>query len=130
MRTVHLGRRTVGILERWRSRQAGPDDGWIVSHDGDTPMRAKALGEAITRLGKKLGIKVTTRSFRRTSSTQMVAARIDVDTAARRSGHTREVIFAHYVQGTEDKAVEAALALEDRLIGQGMAIEGYLAAAQ
>ena len=38
--------------------------------------------------------------------------------------------MVHYVQGAEDKAVHAGIALEDRLVGQGMAIERYLAPAQ
>ena len=62
-------------------------------------MRAKALGQAITELGKGLGLKVTTHSFRRVSATQLVAAGVDVDTAARRLGHTKEVMLASYVLG-------------------------------
>jgi integrase len=124
-RTVHLGDRTVALLERWRQLQGGPADGWIVSHDGHTPMRAKSLTEAIAQLGRKLGIKVSTHSFRRTADTQLVAAGVDVDTASRRQGHTKEVMLRHYVEGADDKAIAAASALEDRLVGQGMVLEDY-----
>ena len=105
-------------------------DGWIVSHDGDTPMRAKALGEAITP---------PRQEARDTGDHALVPPnQLDADGGrGDRRGHGSPEVGAHtrgdvthYVQGADDKAVEAAVALEDRLVGQGMAIEGYLAAAQ
>jgi integrase len=132
VRTIHLGPQTVGVLERYRARQRAElerePDGWLLSHDGGaTPLRAKALTESVASLGRKLGMDVTVHSFRRTTDTQMIAAGIDVDTAARRSGHTREVMLRHYVQGADDKAIAAAAALENRLIDQGLPIGELLA---
>ena len=127
VRTVHLGDRSVALLERWRKWQGGPEDGWIVSHDGDTPMRAKSLTEAIAKLGRRLGIKVSPHSFRRTADTQLVAADVDVDTAARRQGHTTAVMVKHYLAGADDKAIAAGSALEARLVDRGMALDDYFA---
>ena len=130
IRTVCLGDKSTAVLERWRQWRPGDGDGWIVSHDGNTPMRAKTLGEAISKLGKKYGVKVSAHSFRRTTSTQMVAAGIDVGTVARRGGHTREVMLAHYVGAADDKAAEAGAVLENRLVGQGMALDDYFVLAR
>jgi integrase len=124
-RTIPLGPEAVDTLQRYRVIHGDlldhEPDGWLLSYDGgSTPIRAKTLGERVTRLGRKLGIEVSLHSFRRTADTQLVAAGVDVDTAARRSGHTREVMFKHYVQGADDRAVAAALTLESRLINQGL----------
>ena len=94
-RTVRLGPSSVEALLRYKAWlrvviEREPD-GWLLSYDaGNTPMRARSLGESITALGRRLGIDATTHSFRRTSSTELVAADVDVDTAARaRRSHDR-----------------------------------------
>ena len=128
-RIVRLGPATVEALLRYKAwlrtelELEREPDGWMLSYDaGSTPMRARSLGEAITALGRRLGIKATTQSFRRTSSTELVAAGVDVDTAARRQGHTTEVMLRDYALGADDKAVTAAATLEARLEDQGLPI--------
>jgi len=73
--------------------------GCSVTTRAATPMWGKALGQTIADLGKGLGLEVTTHSVRRVSATQLVAAAVDVDTAARRPGHTKEVMLASIVLG-------------------------------
>jgi len=133
VRSIVLGRLGLDLIERYRDIQRDllrrEPDGWLLSYDaGVTPMRAKALGQAITNLGKGLGIKVTTHSFRRVSATQLVASGVDVDTAARRLGHTKEVMLASYVLGTDDRSVAAAQTIEERLVAQGLPLGTILSA--
>jgi integrase len=62
-------------------------------------LNAKALGMSITKLGREMGLKVSTHSFRRVSSTQTHAAGVDLDTASRRLGHNHRVMLRDYVLG-------------------------------
>ena len=133
VRSIVLGQLGLALIERYRDIMRDmlrrEPDGWLLSYDaGVTPMRAKALGEAITDLGKRLGLEVTTHSFRRVSATQLVAAGVDVDTAARRLGHTKEVMLASYVLGTDDRSIAAAQSIEKRLVEQGLPLERILGA--
>jgi integrase len=131
VRTVVLGTLGLGLIERYRDIMREmlrrEPEGWLLSYDaGVTPMRAKALGQAISNLGKGLGLNVTTHSFRRVSATQLVAAGVDVDTAARRMGHTKEVMLASYVLGADDRSVAAAQTIEERLVAQGLPLGNIL----
>lgn len=127
VRVIDFAPGTVALLERYRKQQADLLDiepgGWLLSYDGgSTPLRAKALTERITSLGKSLGIDASPHSFRRTADTQLHAAGVDLDTASRRQGHTPEVMMRHYVQGTADSGAVGALKFEQRLIDQGLPI--------
>jgi integrase len=78
-RTVVLGPQGLALFERFRDIQREllrrEPEGWLLSYDaGSTPMKAKALGNAISTLAKNLGLAVTTHSFRRVSATELVAA--------------------------------------------------------
>ncbi len=131
-RTIALGAETIAVLERFREHQRSTleiePEGWLLSHDGgSTPLNAKVLGMSITKLARKMDLKVTTHSFRRTSATQIVGAGVDVDTASRRLGHTKQVMLRDYVLGADDRAVAAAEALETRLVSQGLPIAELLA---
>jgi len=131
VRTVVLGKFGLGLIERYRDIMREmlrrEPEGWLLSYDaGVTPMRAKALGQAISDLGKGLGLKVTTHSFRRVSATQLVAAGVGVDTAARRMGHTKEVMLASHVLGADDRSIAAAQTIEERLVAQGLPLGNIL----
>ena len=131
--TIVLGQLGLDLIERYRDIMREllrrEPDGWLLSYDaGATPIRAKALGKAITDLGKGLGLIVTTHSFRRVSATQLVAAGVDVDTAARRLGHTKEVMLESYVLGTDDRAIAAAQTIEQRFVAQGLPLGTILGA--
>ncbi len=133
MRTIVLGQLGLDLIERYRDIMGDllrrEPDGWLLSYDaGVTPMRAKALGQAITKLGKGLGLKVTTHSFRRVSATQLVAAGVDVDTAARRRDHTKEARLASYVLGTAARAIGAAQTTEERVVARGLPLGMILGA--
>jgi integrase len=125
-RTVKLGTRGLGLFERYRDIQREllrrEPEGWLLSYDaGITPLKARALGNAFSTLAKKCGLpEATTHSFRRVSATQLVAAGIDVDTAARRMGQTKEVMLDSYVLGSDDRQIAAASTLEDRYVEQGL----------
>jgi integrase len=130
-RIIDFAPGATDLLERYRQKQADDlgiePDGWLLSYDGgSTPLRAKALTERVSRLGMTMGIDVSPHSFRRTADTQLVAAGVDVDTASRRQGHTKEVMLRHYVLGADDKAAEAAALLETRLVQQGLPIAELL----
>jgi integrase len=131
-RVMSIGPEGLAVLERYKVTMTevlgAEPEGWLLSPDGGrSPMRAKALGDQVTNLAGRLGLKVTTHSFRKVSSTQLVASGVDVDTAARRMGHTKEVMLAHYVLGSDDRAVAAATTLEARLIDQGLPLSEFLA---
>ena len=123
-RSVVLGEAGLALLERYRARAAEhwglePAE-WILSPDGISPYRAKSLGYQITALGERLGLEVTTHSFRRASATQLVASGVDVDSAARRLGHTKEVMLGSYVLGADDRQRAAGDALEARFASAGL----------
>lgn len=127
VRTVYLASDGLALIEQYRAIMREllnrEPDGWLLSHDaGTTPLRAKSLGDAISRVGDNIGIKVSTHSFRKVSATQLIAAGVDVDTAARRMGHTKEVMLGDYVLGSDDKSIAAAQTIETRLIDQGLPI--------
>jgi integrase len=130
-RTVVLGEVGMALIIRYR-RLMGEllnrePNGWLLSHDaGTTPLRAKALGAAISRLGTSLGIEVSTHSFRRASATELMASGVDVDTSARRLGHTTEVMLQSYVLGSDDRAIAAAGTLETRLAARGLPLAELL----
>ena len=131
VRSIVLGQLGLGLIERYRDIMREmlrrEPEGWLLSYDaGTTPLRAKALGQAIAGLGKGLGLDVTTHSFRRVSATQLVAAGIDVDTVARRMGHTKEVMLASYVLGADDRSIAAAQTIEGRLVAQGLPLGDLL----
>ena len=79
VRSIVLGQLDLDLIERYREimremlrREL---EGWLLSYDaGVTPMRAKALGQAITELGKGLGLEVTTHSFRRSRPSSLPLA--------------------------------------------------------
>jgi hypothetical protein len=101
--------------------------GWLLSHDaGTTPLRTKALGAAISKLGASLGIEVSTHSFRRASAAELMASGVDVDMSARRLGHTTEVVLQSYVLGSDDLAIAAAGTLETRLAARGLPLAELL----
>ena len=60
------------------------------------------------------------------AATQRVAAGIDVDTAARRMGHTKEVMLASYVLGADDRSIAAAQTIESRRVAQGLPLGNIL----
>jgi len=53
---------------------------------------------------------------------------VDADTAARRLGHTKEVMLASYVLGTDDRSIAAAQTIEERLVAQGLPLAKILGA--
>jgi len=130
-RTVVLGTEGMALLDRYRRRIADllnrEPEGWLLSYDaGATPLRAKALGAAITKLAKSVGVTATTHTFRRASATELMASGVDVDTSARRLGHTTEVMLGSYVLASDDRAVAAAGTLETRLAVRGLPLANLL----
>ena len=118
-RTVALGALGVQVLKRYKAEtetravalDVEPDwNGWLLSEDcGRSPMRAQALGEAISELGRKARVPVTTHAFRRFAATQMVGAGVDVRTAAGRLGHTPAMllrVYAGFLPSRDEAAAE------------------------
>jgi len=128
-KTLSLGPGGVAILRCYwdallvRAAELGiePDTrGWLLSYDcGHTPMNAKRLGDAITALGKRAGLPVTTHYLRYFAATQMVGAGVDVRTAAGRLGHTPEMLLRVYADFMPSRDLEAARGLEGLVLGPG-----------
>lgn len=130
-RTEFLGAAGMALVEEYRvimRRRLGREpEGWFLSEDaGVTPMSYRSLGYAIAKAGKAAGVDVTMHTFRRTTATELLAAGVDPDTAARRMGHSTEVMNADYALGADDVAVAAAELLEARLIARGLPLLGVL----
>ena len=78
-------------------------DGWLLSHDaGSSPLRAKSLGEAVTARPPP-GHQCHHPHFPAHTRARHGAhgCRVDVNTTARRGGHTAEVMLRGYSLGAE-----------------------------
>lgn len=130
-RAVHLGVDGLAFLERYRDRLRALMDkepgGYLLTYEGDEPVRPQTMASQLQTLGKRCGLVVTTHSFRRAAATQLVAAGVDVDSAARRLGHTKEVMLGSYVLGAEDRQQAAADTVEDRYTEMGLPLGELMA---
>ena len=130
-RSVYLGHDGLAFIDRYRYRlrvlMHVEPWGYLLTYDGDTPVAPKTLAAQLSSLGKKCGLVVTTHSFRRAAATQLVAAGVDVDSAARRMGHTKEVMLGSYVLGAEDRQQAAADTVEDRYTEMGLPLGELMA---
>ena len=126
-KTLSLGPGGVAILRRYsealdtRAVELGIErvpHGWLLSHDcGHSPMNAKGLGYAISALGQRAGLPVTTHYLRYFAATQMVGAGVDIRTAAGRLGHTPEMLLRVYADFMPSRDLEAARGLEAMVLG-------------
>ena len=111
-RTIPLGPFGRQVLASWEARQRaewGELEDWVVSYTGgDMPFTARTLTADFKRLAKQLGIDATFHDLRHFAQTTLVAAGIDPVTAARRAGHTPEVMLATYAHGTAEQDAAAA----------------------
>jgi integrase len=113
-RTVALGTVGVEILNRYRARKTAelgrPPDGWLLSLDGGTtPMRAKAMTQYTTNLGRRLGIPVHFHLLRHWAATQLVVVHgVDIKTASQRLGHSPEVMASTYLHSRPEQDAAAA----------------------
>lgn len=133
-RTVYLDREVFDFLEAYRTEQRvvleREPRGWLLSYDaGTTPLRAKAVGESISRLAREADLAgITSHSFRRMTGTELAAAGVDAAAAAARLGHTIEVMHSHYVRPVNDREVAAAAQYNERLRDRGLGIAEIAAA--
>lgn len=127
-RTVALGELGLEVLARWRAEiderarrmgaTVGPESWLLVPEDcGKTPWRAKQLGEAITALGRRAGVPVTTHAFRRFAATQLVGSGADIRTIAGRMGHTPDILLRVYAGFLPERDRQAANVLEATVLG-------------
>lgn len=111
-RIIPLGPFGEQVLADWEAKQVaewGELGEWVVSYtNGDVPFSARTLTYDFGQLAKGLGIDATFHDLRHFAQSQLVAAGIDPVTAARRAGHTPEVMMATYVHGTVEQDVVAA----------------------
>jgi integrase len=80
-------------------------------------MRVKGLTTAITELGKRAGVPVTTHALRHYAAAEMVGGGVDVTTAAGRLGHTPEMLLRVYSHVMPTRDAAAALMLEAGVLG-------------
>lgn len=139
VKRVALGPLGVAVLERYRQLTAaraeamgveprwgrpvdgweGSPDGWLLSLDcGRRPLNARGLGTKISQLGRRVGVPVTPHAFRRFAGTQMVAAGVDVITAASRLGHDPAMLLRVYAQPLLEPNRAAGLGLESLVLSE------------
>lgn len=65
------------------------EDAYVISLDptGGEPMKPASLGQAYSRLARRLGIKLRFHDLRHFAATQLIGAGVDVGTVAGRLGH-------------------------------------------
>lgn len=111
-RTIPLGPFGEQVLADWEAKQRaewGELGEWVVSWvNGDEPFSARALTHDFGRLAKSLDIDATFHDLRHFAQSQLVAAGIDPVTAARRGGHTPEIMLGTYAHGTAEQDAAAA----------------------
>jgi len=100
----------------WKSNPRG----WLLSmNGGETPLRAKSVTEYITRLSKRIGLKVHFHSLRHFAATYMAQEGVHARTAADRLGHSSTMTtLDHYTSSTTPADAEAAEVL-GRLLRTG-----------
>ena len=104
-----FGEQVLATWERHQRAEWGELGEWVVSYiNGDVPFSARTLTADFGRLAKGLGIDATFHDLRHFAQTQLVAAGIDPVTAARRGGHTPEVMLSTYAHGTLEQDAAAA----------------------
>jgi integrase len=104
-----FGEQVLATYERHQKAEWGELGEWVVSYtNGDVPFSARTLTSDFGRLAKDLGIAGTVHDLRHFAQSQLVAAGIDPVTAARRAGHTPEVMMATYAHGTTEQDAAAA----------------------
>ena len=121
-RIVPLGTAGVELLEGYSAAKAEQlgypvrEDGWLLSYDGGTtPLRAKAVTEAVRKLGMKCGIPVNPHAFRAFLATEAHAAGIDLPTVSALTGDTPEVLTGHYMRTSPDRLDAAANVIGERM---------------
>jgi integrase len=111
-RIIPLGPFGEQVLADWEAHQRaewGELGEWVVSYtNGDAPFSARTLTADFGRLAHDLGIDATFHDLRHFAQSQLVAAGIDPVTAARRGGHTPEVMLGTYAHGTAEQDALAA----------------------
>ena len=111
-RIIPLGPFGERVLATWGRVSAPSGASWGSGSwrfdGGTTPFQARALTSDFGRTAKRLGIDATFRDLRHFAQTQLVAAGIDPVTAARRAGHTPEVMLGTYAHGTAEQDALAA----------------------
>ncbi len=120
-RVVSLDAFTTTVLATHRARQqrraaeAGVemvDDPWVFAPDlaGAEPMRPDGLGQAFSRLAKRVGVDLTLHDLRHFAATTMIAGGIDVRTVAGRLGHADPAVtlkvYASFVQARDRQAAD------------------------
>ncbi len=114
-RTVYVGAEGLRILRDYRDAKKAQlggreplGDGWMLSLDaGETPLRAKALTEYLSALGRRNGIKVRLHSLRHFRATELVHAGVDLPTAAGQMGHTPAVMAETYLHTSDERGAAA-----------------------
>jgi integrase len=125
VRDVPVDEYAMAFLDLYRTAMTDlfgyEPDGWLLSYDGGhNPLRAKSFGEKVADLARTAGVKGTLHSFRKFTTTQLIAGGVDVDTAARRMGHSKQVMMGVYSLGSGDAMADSARVLSERLVAQGL----------
>jgi integrase len=117
-RSIPLGPFGVNVLATYRGHQVdvwGENLGeWVLSYiNGDEPLHARVVTAYFARLTKRLGIKATFHDLRHFHQSAQLLGGVDVVTAARRAGHSPEVMLSIYAHGTPEQDAAAAEAVSN-----------------
>ncbi len=117
-RTIHLGDRAVGLLDRTRQKAATLDpDAPILTYDGVTPINPSWLSLAVRHRADLAGVDCHLHSLRHVAATELLAEGVDVRTVADRLGHANAAMTLRVYAHPRPENDQLAAQIMDRRIG-------------
>jgi len=105
-RTVPLVDEAVEMLRRWRQLNGGEDDDCVFPVRRDTPsepLKRRSWAAALTKAGKRVGIRLQTHDLRRGTATKAVNGGADIDVVRAQLGHQSIITTQRYFTTNLDR---------------------------
>ncbi len=100
-RRVAVGTFGVSVLSAYRDRLTArlghPPDAWLLTYDGERPLRAKAVSNYIAGAGKRAGVPVHLHELRHMMASLLMGEGVDAKTLQARLGHSGLEVTSVYV---------------------------------
>jgi len=115
-RTEYPGSEVLAVLaahydsKRILLGEKPPDEAWILSYDGRTPMTGSMLAKSFDAAAKRVGIRATLHSLRRFAESEIHASGVDLPTAAALLGNSPAVAARHYLRTSPERLALAGAA--------------------